>query len=543
MGACFLLSIYVFQLTDRDSILSMYGTHVYSFVYIFQAIVRLFRYVHIFARMITYCSSDLSHYSNFQRTYHRIKNLPSMVSLNRTFSIGGYVHASPLTFLFTTGLEDLALCSSRSRNKRNSWNRKSSTEDMFSSPPNHRRASPNVSVHSSPSKSRRNSGIEEPKIIVDTQSILDLLKGASDLEEEEEEEEDISVRLANRLSRPRLNGHGMNSKVKSETSLSTMTSPSHIKPLLQQKSTVQKKSSPEEQSPKTVQREKVAEKVTPKQNTEPKVEKFSRTEDKEPATKTTTTKEGSMRDKENGMVKTDTPLSKDKPNHSVVETNKKEDHSQSKGSEEGEGQPILRKKVTRTDSMGSKNRRHMSGDQALGIFHHNRRSQIFDASDLDDAEKRTHREGEPKRSSLKRQPSYQSTEKSPLRDSLSSSPMPHSPTFFISIPEEAKKPANASDATAPPALPSSPSRAVKEDSPEEAISDFQKQLMARKGRVANKAKIMAALTQEESVIRAEVPKVQLIKPAKKEEVIRTHPYCFFHVVKKAIYVHLQCSSS
>lgn len=74
-----------------------------------------------------------------------------------------------------------------------------------------------------------------------------------------------------------------------------------------------------------------------------------------------------------------------------------------------------------------KTKRHLSGDQALGIFYHNRRSQMFDAGELDEAERGM---AEDKRgSSLERSDSSAPHSPGPLRsrDSRSFSPIPGSP--------------------------------------------------------------------------------------------------------------------
>ena len=78
-------------------------------------------------------------------------------------------------------------------------------------------------------------------------------------------------------------------------------------------------------------------------------------------------------------------------------------------------------------SSGSwRRKKQLSGEQALGMFYHNRRSQMFDPGDLDDAEKGLEdRRGaslERSNSSASRSPTQRSS-----RDSRSFSPIPHSP--------------------------------------------------------------------------------------------------------------------
>eukprot|EP00731_Ephydatia_muelleri_P026515 Em0018g615a len=216
----------------------------------------------------------------------------------------------------------------------------------------------------------------------------------------------------------------------------------------------------------------------------------------------------------------------------------------------------LKRESSHEARSGNVNRRSriISDDQALGIFYYNRRSQVFEMQDLDELDRKI-KEADSKRGNISKQSSMEKAH----------SPMPQSPllvkparasgsTFFDkshhemvpNVPEEAepevsKAPEHKATASVPASGPSlAPTPApppsisapvvdtvqaaggtmVAKEEEEEEVSPLMAQLLQqqakRKGGVANKAKRMQALFDENEVTIGDCLKVA---PAKLAEAV------------------------
>lgn len=345
------------------------------------------------------------------------------------------------------GLEDLNLCSSRRRSKRDSLiKRDSMTEETSpkhsrrstgehkTSPLLSRRGIGEVEEDTSPKHSGR-SMAEENKLVVGT--------GRSPSENRRSAEPKVAADSL--LDMLRSGDLGLEDDAELESSIQASQSPTHIKRPVRgsdSSSTPTRKISLESGEHEVVLRRKTSrDSDTPSSSSAPAQAARERGGGKGLKRDTPIIQEDEtefrMRGRSNAIdvhsshnYRTAAQKSRDEAKESPLPETKEEKE---------EPAPAKKKELHHMSSLGVddatshrvsdswKNKRHLSGDQALGIFYHNRRSQMFDTGDLDEAERGLM---EDKRgSSLERSDSSGPHSPTTLRarDSCSFSPIPSSP--------------------------------------------------------------------------------------------------------------------
>ena len=408
------------------------------------------------------------------------------------------------------GLGDLDLCSSRSRNRRSYGrdSRRSSTCSEDSSP-KHRRQSINLeegeepqrengmangmsSTTTTPKEARKTSRVrernakDESKIVVDTDSILDLLmsEGFSNNVGEESDDERLTMKPPPLRKNSPVDTSRFESKAAPTKTSAVETSPSkrfgvsevQIRNRTQQSPTNSGVSAAEDK-PRT---KSPLLQTTVESNRNQKTETRSRVsernfrnvkeeeeaEEEEPFRMRGRSNAIDMRDstslrhkaKEISQRARTDSLTGTKARPEVQPRAKKEEEEEKPlvakspvpPAEDAASQRERKKDLRRSSSIqaeeimlprssGSWSRhKHLSGDKALGIFYHSRRSQLLDVGDLDEAERR-YMDSRSASNSLERSGSL-SAPRSPTaqrsRDSRSFSPIPSSPLVSKAMPLE-----------------------------------------------------------------------------------------------------------
>ena len=396
----------------------------------------------------------------------------------------------------------------------------------------------------------RNESIEDDsKIVIDTQSILDIIMAENSEEESSEEDEGLKMILKSSpgrgltgkppippSARPLENGSSSPVRKSPFQSGGTKMEPENRSNKFDIQTTevrLRKSKSPAETTEpisrnlkKDTQSESLAQKIHRNVDEESEIAPFR------------------MRGRSNAIDIKSSPTMKSKAvsarerSDSII----LEDSTRAEKSNQDKATPLsraerrpskkdMRRSATIEDRTGSLSRKRMSGEQALGIFYHSRRSQFLDAADLEDAERRVGERG----SSTDR--SDTSGPLSPRsRDSRSFSPKPMSPLIskgmnFDHVEKERTAEVPSTCKITATAATSGGATAAANDSEEPEspteMNPFQKALLAKKqqGRVALKTKKMLAMMEEETVIDDPHAKVKLLKHTKLQVRLTPPPAC------------------
>lgn len=413
--------------------------------------------------------------------------------------------------------EDIALCSSRSRQHRNSYGprsrRSSSSDDL--SPQHRKREEVKQSTGRPPPVTRKNrDSLEGSKITIDVDSLMRFMSGDLESEDEnlvEEEEEEVEFLKMKPILRAEEQQR------------------SDIKPI--------KNRTPAKPPPAPRAHKKMEPEKTETKSSELDARKCNgELEDSEEDFKLQTR----MRGRSNAIDMKTSPSLRSKAQKAKTDSNsfegvkEKENEPETPSAKPLEPSKDAKKKDLRRSTSiqaedggvrrsGSWSRRkHLSGDKALGIFYHSRRSQLMDPEALEEAERRLKERSASLERSDTSAPHSPTTPSIRPRDSRGLSPHPKSPLvtrgsgiFEHGMAEQEKRveavqTTNASD-------PAGTTVAEAEDHLEE-MSAFQKQLMLKRtNRVGLKQKKILAMMEEETLIDDPSSKaVKLLKHRKLE---------------------------
>ena len=467
------------------------------------------------------------------------------------------VSYSTLKCYASLGLEDLVLCSSRSRDRRTSWSRLSQREGSEEST-SKRSSAADKSPEKSPEHVRRSGRVDEPKI--DTQRIMNLLSTGSDelsSPEEDTVQDVVEAKPGTRSPKHRGLLQDLSDKQKATpTSILDQIMPTK----LHENGDLNGSRVEDEKEELGILRRKT-----------PGIDKTvtNKTDNARPKENTVRQKEDTVRPNEDvtwpkaddvrpAKPKVDTSkpeeVCPEEPDDELAELDDKvtsvTDQMEKRRSDHLKRESSHEEKGSSRSGSVSRRSKAISGDQALGIFYYNRRSQVFDGAEMDDLDRKI-KEADSKRGSVARQPS---TEKSPMPQSpLLSKPLRMGSIFsekahhdvVPDVPEEVPEtepevkqqqqqklvePGPTLDPVPTPAPISTPSvplpvvepaaSAPNTEPESEEVSSLMLQLIQqqqgkRRG-VANKAKVMQALLDENEVTIDDHPKVA---PAKLAEVM------------------------